>query len=59
VNDQWIALTACAVLIFLFGMAVGVWLLRIELRRNGWRLRLQVDEKARHDEPEQTQRHEV
>lgn len=39
-----IAIAACAVLVFALGMLTGIYALRAELRRNGWRVRLQVDE---------------
>jgi hypothetical protein len=41
-----LALTASALLVFAFGIIVGIWLLRWELARNGWRVRFQVDPKT-------------
>lgn len=40
----WLAVAACTVLVFILGIIVGIWLLHIELRRNGWRVRLQVQD---------------
>jgi hypothetical protein len=42
---DWWALAASGVLILFLGVIIGMWLLRIELRRNGWNLRIQVDKK--------------
>jgi hypothetical protein len=42
---DWWALVTSGVLILLLGIIIGMWLLRIELRRNGWAVRLQVDKK--------------
>lgn len=42
-----VTLVACAILIFLAGVATGIVLLRWELKRNGWRLYLRVDDKSR------------
>ena len=45
VTLDWLALVACAVLVFVAGVGAGMWLLRVELKRNGWAVRLRVDEK--------------
>jgi hypothetical protein len=42
---DWLALAASGVLVFILGVVVGMWLLRVELRRNGWSVRLRVDAK--------------
>ena len=41
-----VTLVVCAVLIFLAGVVTGMILLRWELKRNGWRLYLRVDDKS-------------